>query len=241
MSVWIRVRLVKRSQRNPRGKTYGVTYRVCGRMYPQQAAGTFKTEKEARTRRDLVAGWIAQGLDPKDELAKLRLVKTRRTFKEWGELWLASRIDLSPGAHETYRRRLNAIYPTLSKADPLTFTTLDAQEWIGKHSHLSPTTVSHYVRAIRLVFDYTGMSENPWRARSVKLPHKPRKDVNTTTAEQVIAILEQVPARAVLPIAVLEQEGSRISETLALAFGDFDEVGRRLRFRGETTKTSQAR
>lgn len=241
MAVWIRARLVKRSQRNPRGRTYAVLYRRGGRMYAVQSAGTFKTEKEARTRRDLVAGWIAQGLEPKAEIAKLKKEKTRRTLAEWSALWLASRVDLSPGARETYRRRLNAINPSLGKVDPFDYTTADAQEWIAAQSHLSPVTVSHYVRAIRLIFDYAKVLENPWRDRSVKLPRQAQEEVSPPASEHVIAIIERVPVKAVLPLAVLEQDGLRVGELLSLTFGDFDESGRRLRLRRERTKTSRPR
>jgi integrase len=209
-------------------------------MYAVQSAGTFKTEKEARARRDLVAGWIAHGLDPKAEIAKLKKEETRRTLAEWSALWLASRVDLSSGAHEAYRRQLKAIVPTLAAVDPLTFTPADAQEWIVSRE-LAPKTVASYVSTIRLVFDYIGMPENPWRDRSVKLPRQAQEEVSPPTSEHVITILERVPAKAVLPLAVLEQDGLRVGELLSLAFADFDESGRRLRLRRERTKTSRPR
>ena len=240
MTVWIRARLVKRSQRNPRGRTYAVLYRRGGRMYAVQAAGTFKTEKDARTRRDLVAGWIASGHDPKAELAKLKQEKVRRTFAEWSALWLASRVDLAENTRAAYRRHLRAIAEDLTH-DPLTTTPADAQDWILAHSHLAPGTVASYVAKIRMVFDYIGVPENPWRDRSVKLPRNAQEEINPPPTEHVITILERVPAKALLALAVLEQCGTRISETADLAFGDFDEAGRRLRLRRETTKTGRAR
>lgn len=242
MTVWIRARIVKRSQRNPRGKTYAVLYRRGGRMYAVQSAGTFKTEKEAKTRRDLVAGWIAQGADPKAELAKLKQERTRRTFADWSALWLASRVDLSEGARKAYQRHLNSIMSgPIGKADPFEITPADAQDWILKHSHLKPATVSSYIAKLRMISDYTGMPENPWRDRSVKLPREAREEINPPSTEHVIAILERVPARGLLALAVLEQGGTRISETASLTFGDFDESGRRLRLKRENTKSGRAR
>jgi integrase len=91
------------------------------------------------------------------------------------------------------------------------------------------------------VFDYAGVKENPWRDRKVKLPRQLRTEVNPPTAEHVVAILERVPAKAVLALTVLEQTGTRIGETISLTFGDFDESGCRLRLRRETTKTSRPR
>ena len=43
------------------GQRYVVRYRLGGRAYPVAHAGSFHTMKEARARRDLVAGEIAAG------------------------------------------------------------------------------------------------------------------------------------------------------------------------------------
>ena len=48
---WIRARTTARDE-----KRYQVLYRRGGRAWPVQAAGTFKTLREARARRDVVAG-----------------------------------------------------------------------------------------------------------------------------------------------------------------------------------------
>lgn len=242
VSVWIRTRPVKKSDRNPRGKTYAVLYRRGGRMYRVEAAGTFKTEKQAKTRRDLLAGWLAQGLDPKAELAKLKHVEIRHTCKDWADLYLASRVDLSEGSYKAYERHLDSLMSEeLGKCDPFLWTPADSQEWIQAHSHLAPSTVGSYVSRISMVFDYAGVKDNPWRDRKVRKPRNAQKTINPPTASHVVTILERIPEYGVLALAVCEQVGSRISETVELTFRDFDEDGRRLRFRRETTKTAKPR
>ena len=46
------------------GPRYHVRYRRGGRAYPLVGAGSFRTHKEARARRDLVAGELAAGATP---------------------------------------------------------------------------------------------------------------------------------------------------------------------------------
>jgi integrase len=112
---WLRKRSVKVTARNPRGVTWQVLYRRGGRHFPIETAGTFKTEKEARTRRDLVGGWLAQGLNPKVELAAIAAAEAPRlkTPAQWRDEWLASRHDLEQASERTYRAGLNAILPLL--------------------------------------------------------------------------------------------------------------------------------
>ena len=50
------------------GTRYVVRYRLGGRGWPIAHAGSFKTLKEARVRRDLVAGELAAGRNPADAL-----------------------------------------------------------------------------------------------------------------------------------------------------------------------------
>lgn len=66
MRAWIR--------KKPRkgGTSFQVIYRRGGRAFKLEYAGTFAKLKEADARRDTVQGWLAQGLDPVSELAKLQ-------------------------------------------------------------------------------------------------------------------------------------------------------------------------
>lgn len=50
------------------GPRYVVRYRLGGRAYPVQHAGSFKTQKEGKARRDFVGGLIATGQNPADVL-----------------------------------------------------------------------------------------------------------------------------------------------------------------------------
>jgi hypothetical protein len=50
------------------GPRFQVRYRLGGRAYPIVHAGSFPTLKEARARRDLIGGEIANGRNPADLL-----------------------------------------------------------------------------------------------------------------------------------------------------------------------------
>ncbi len=54
--------IVKRGE-GPK-RRFVVRYRLGGRAWPIQHGGSFKTDKEARARRDLVAGELAAGRNP---------------------------------------------------------------------------------------------------------------------------------------------------------------------------------
>ena len=57
------------------GLRYAVRYRRGGRLFPGLHGGSFKTQREARERRDLILGELAAGRDP---AAKLRAAPTVR-------------------------------------------------------------------------------------------------------------------------------------------------------------------
>src|SRR2546425_269821 len=65
-----------------------------GKASPLVHGGSLKTMREARTRRDLVAGETAAGRTPAALLRGMVERPTVRTFAEWGESSRTSRIDI---------------------------------------------------------------------------------------------------------------------------------------------------
>ena len=70
-------------------------YRLGGRAYPVSHGGSFPTMKEARARRDLIAGELAAGRNPADLLRAMVERPKMRTFREWTDAYKASRVDLA--------------------------------------------------------------------------------------------------------------------------------------------------
>lgn len=235
---WVRTRIVTKSTRNPRGKSYQVLYRRGGRGYRIESAGSFPLDKEARLRRDLVAGWLAAGLNPKDELAKLKVVAVSvRSYREWAEAYSASRIDIGDEGTKnlvSHFRRLNDIF---GDRDPQTLTVADQIEGVAALTkHLAPSSVSRYWATHRLLLDFAGVTPNPARNTAVKLPVIIYVEPVPPDALEVLAMLDKMPKRWRLPMIVIEQTGMTVGETEALTWGDVDQAGQRFRLRRATVK-----
>lgn len=244
---WIRERPVTVTARNPRGKTYQVLYRRGGRGYRIESAGTFKTQRDARSRRDLVAGWLAQGIDPQTELEKIATPAVApRTFAETADAMISSRHD---AAAETVRMKHKAIdkvrelRPELLTKPPQNWTVADVQELVAAmvEKKLAPSTIDKYLGDVKLVLDFADVTPNPARDKRVKLPSRVGAEVQPPSSREVVAILSRVATRLVLPLVVLEQTAMRIGELTSLPWGDVDVAGCRFRLSRERTKTRHPR
>lgn len=168
---WIRVRKHPPTRRHPKGHiTYAVLYRRGGRAYKVETAGTFATQRDARTRRDLVSGWLAAGLNPSNELTKLVAAPaTRLTVAQWADRYAKSRIDFAAETAKNVRSHLRKIKDSDLAAKPIdAVTTADLQELVADWSEsLKPSSLSRYFRTVQLIFDYAGIDPNPARDRRI--------------------------------------------------------------------------
>src|SRR5947209_5083345 len=93
--------IVKRAKH---GRGFVVRYRLGGRTYPLRHGGSFATHKEAKLRRDLIAGELAAGRDPTVLLRSIRAAPVQSvTLSEWSDRFLASRHDLDLNTLRGYR------------------------------------------------------------------------------------------------------------------------------------------
>src|SRR5262245_18289478 len=97
------------TRRTRSGLRYHVRYARGGRAYPVLHGGSFKTQKEAKARRDLIAGELAAGRNPADRLRALVEQPKRRTVAEWIEPYRESRVDLAPQTIRAVRSHLDAL------------------------------------------------------------------------------------------------------------------------------------
>jgi integrase len=219
------------------GRRYDVRYRLGGRGYKILHAGTFKTLAEARARRDLVAGELAAGRDPRVLLSQRA---TQQTIAAAAVEWLATRIDVEPSTRRTYADHIVRITADLGTLPTDGVTPARVRAWIAELAEtLAPASVKNYVGTLRQILDHADVSPNPARDKSVRLPKTVRGIVEPPTAAQVDTILQLVPKRWRLPLRVLEQTGMRIGEVEALEWRDVDLSGSRLRVRAG--KTAAAR
>lgn len=240
---WIRPRVVKVTAKNPRGKTYQVLYRRGGRYFPIESAGSFKTEKEAKLRRDLVGGWLAAGLNPKDELGKLQVAApTIRTLTSWATAFKASRLDVADSTATNIKYSLKCLTDELGDRDPAAVTVADLQELVVSALETrKPSTIKGYLEKWRMLFDYAGVTPNPARSRQLRIPKFIREDITPPTADHLVRALTVIPERYQLPLITLEQTAMRVGEAETLVWGDVDEANNKFRLRAASTKTSRAR
>ena len=224
------------------GRRYLVRYRLGGRGHRVKHAGSFRTRKDARTRRDLVAGELAAGRDPRVVLERLANPTEPRTLALLAEEWAATRIDVSPNYARNIRSHIKRITPVLGDTRPQQITPLDVNRLVGELAReLAPASVKRYVNTLRMILDHAGLDPNPARHRSIKLPRVVAEEVAPPPAEHFLAILDLVPTRLCLPLVVLEQTALRVGELAALVWGDIDEAGARARVQARTAKTRRAR
>jgi hypothetical protein len=86
------------------GKRYLVYWRRGGRSFKELYGGSFKTMKEAKIRRDLIAGELAAGRDPQLVIAAIKAPPAPGPSLEtvWAD-FIASRVDVGEKARQLSR------------------------------------------------------------------------------------------------------------------------------------------
>jgi len=218
-------------------KRYIVLYRRGGRYYPTESLGTFRRLRDAQQRRDLVSGWLAQGVNPKAALAELQKPPaTVRTFGEWGELYQASRVDLDERTMKNVNSHLLRLNETFAGTDPFDHTPDDWQQWVAANTDLQPSSLKRYLATGKLVLDYAGVDPNPARDPRVKLPPIRRTEPTPPDANQFLAILEHAPRTRRLALVTIEQTAMTVGELEQLEWQDVDIAESRFRLRRSTVK-----
>lgn len=235
--------LVITTRRTQSGPRYIVRYRLGGRAYPIVHAGSFRTLKEARARRDFVAGEIAAGRNPADALrAAPAAPAPTLTVERWAERFIASRIDVDANTTKNYRTALRKAGETFGDRDPATITVDEVAAWVAVLADRHKAgTVGLYLLTFRLLLDYAGVDPNPARDPRVKKPKLVREEPNPPSAEHVEAILAALGAKWRLLFVTVEQGALRLGEAVSLRWQDVDAANLRLRLPRSATKRDKAR
>ena len=223
-----------------RGTRYRVKWRAGGREDVPRLAGTFQTAREAKLRRDWVAGELASMRMP--DLTLLAAPVAAPTLREVAERWLESRIDVADHTRLQHRSDVNRAESLLDRrVDEI--TAADVAALVAKLAETRKrATVRKTVLALGMVFDHAGIDPNPARdKRTVKLPKETRVEIKPPTADHVLAVHRLLPERYRLPLLVLDDTGMRLSELERLEWGDMDEHKGRWRVSVAVSKTGRAR
>jgi integrase len=234
-SVWI-----ARRPRKSGGVSFRVIFRVGGRESMPRYGGSFSSKREAKIRRDLIAGELAARRVP-----DLRPPEDERqpTLAESYEAWQASRVDVSE-ATATYQRS------AIRRANPLldrrvdSIGTSDVAALVGElvAKGKARETVRKTVTVLAMVLDHAGVTPNPARDRvHVRLPRENRAEIQPPSTEHVEAVHRLLAPAYRLPLLVLDATGMRVGELEALMWGDVDEPRGRWRVSRAVAKTGRAR
>lgn len=225
-------------------RRYVVRYRLGGRAYPIEHGGAFPTMREARIRRDLLAGELASGRNPADVLHAIAAEPAATvTVAEWRDRFLASRIDLDKNTIRNYRTALAKACTRFGDTDPAAIRWQDVAEWIGELATThKPGTIRLYKTHFSVLLDYIGVDPNPTKDPRVKVPKRVSEEPNPPTAEHFVAILDAIVQRPRrILFLVMEQGALRLGEAVGLHWGDVDRAGLRLRLPKSATKRDRAR
>jgi integrase len=225
------------------GKRFIVRFRLGGRSYPLLHGGSFRTMREARARRGLIAGELANGRNPADLLGSmLEQPRPVVALTEWRDRFLKSRHDADDNTVTNYRSSLNAFCERFDGRDPQALTVSDVAEWVAElTAKQKPGTVRQKMIAVRLLLDFAGCDPNPARDPRIRLPKQVRDEPDPPSAEHVLAILDALGKKWRLMFVTIEQGALRLGEAVSLKWGDVDVAGLRLRLPRSATKRDQAR
>ena len=220
---------------------HAVRYRIGGRESALQFGGSFPTQREAKIRRDAIAGELAALRVP--ELSLHDRQPTTPTLRTVAEQWKASRVDVSEGTRVLHRVALDRVLPTLGDRTIDTLTGDDVARLVEELSAAGKKreTIRKSVKYLAAVLDFAGVEPNPARDKQrVRLPYEELEEVNPPTAVHVEAVYRLLAPAYRLPLLWLDWSGARVASVDTLRVGDYDERDRRIRLRASTTKTRQA-
>lgn len=223
------------------GTRYRVLYRVGGRESTQHYAGSFRTLKEAQTRRAWIVGELAAMRVP--DLALLDEPKEARMLSAVFEDWRRSRIDVDEATATTYRTSQHRI---IAAVGDVPIDRIDVA-WVAGlvstlHQNKAKRESIRKTRAhLAMALDFSGVTPNPARDKSVRLPRVDEEEMTPPLATHVEATLHALAKKYRLPHLVYDASGMRLRELENLEWRDVDEIGRRWRVRKEIAKTRRPR
>ncbi len=222
--------------------SYRVLYKLGGRDSSQKYAGTFRTMREARLRRDYVAGELAALRVP--DLSLLTEPVASPTLAQAAKRWQESRVDVAASTALQHRSAIRAMIPALGHRPIDTITPADVADLVSAFAAKGKAreTIRKTVMALAMVLDHAGIVPNPARDKiQVKLPRSEKTEIAPPLAEHVLAVHHLLPARYRLPLIVLDATGMRLGELEGLRWGDVDEPKGRWRITQAVSKTGRSR
>jgi hypothetical protein len=211
------------------GTRFRVRYRLGGRETGLLSGGTFRTAKEARARRDWIAGELANVRVP--DLALVPEPVMVETFASVAERRQRSRLDVAAGTAATHSVNLGRLLSALGQRPVDAITVADVADVVAAmhETGLARESIRKTRATLAMVLNFAGVQPNPARDRSVKLPREARAEIAPPTAANIEAVLAALLPAYRLPVLVLDGTGMRVGELEALTWGDIDAPRQRSR------------
>jgi integrase len=212
-----------------------------GKSFTPKLAGTFRTLREARARRDWVLGELAAMRVP--DTRALAAAASSPTLALVAEQWRSSRVDVADGTAATHKVNLSRILPRLGTRTLDSLEAADVAALVAElhASGLKRESIRKTISTLAQVFDFARIAPNPARDKTVRLPREEKAEINPPTAAHVEAVYRLLAPAYRLPLLVLDATGMRVGELEALTWGDVDEPRRRWRVTAAVSKNGHAR
>jgi integrase len=225
-----------------RGVRYRVRFRLGGRESKSRYGGSFATMREARVRRDWIAGELAAMRVP--DISALAEPEPAPTLREMATRWQASRVDVRESTLIQHRTALGRVLPELGDRPIDSLVPADVAGLVAKlvGQGKARESIRKSVTALAMVLDFAGIAPNPARDRiQVRLPREEPEEPEPPSATHVEAVAWKLPTGYMLGLLVLDATGVRIGELEAARVGDLDERRKAWLVRAAVAKTRRAR
>lgn len=226
-----------------RGVSYRVMFRIGGRESAPRYAGAFRTAREAKIRRDWVAGELAAMRVPDLELLVADPVKAP-LLREVAKRWQDSRVDASENTRIQHGTAVGRMLPIIGDKRVDEITVADVAGLVSQLAAAGKAreTIRKSVTALAMTLDFAGIEPNPARNRiHVKLPREDHDAMEPPQAAHVEAVGWQLRPSYLLALLVLDATGCRVGELEAAQVGDLDEERGAWLVRGAVSKTRRPR
>lgn len=224
-----------------RGVRFRVRFRVGGRESTPRYGGSFGTMREARIRRDWVAGELAAMRIP--DLHELAEPEPEPTIRETAARWQASRKDVREATAAQHQTSLNHVNRLLGEKRCGEVGWQDVQRMVDTlaHEDRARESVRKCRTAVSMVLDFAGVSPNPARDKRIKLPREEPEEVQPPHADHVEAVGWILTIPYLIGLLALDSTGARVGEVAAAQVGDLDENRKAWLVRAAVSKTRRAR
>jgi integrase len=239
-SVWIKTRRTKDD-----GRRYRVEFRLGGRESKARYGGSFKTRREATSRRNWIAAELVACRVP-----DIRMVDTTPArlpaLPDAAERWCRSRIDVHASTGLMHRAAFRRIFNVQSalysrRVDEISVDDATALVAALVAAGYKRETVRKTRSVLAQTLDHYQIDPNPVRDPRVRLPRERKPHVPPPLAEHVERVAERTPADLVLPLLVIDECGPRVRELETAKVGDLDEHRRAIRLRRTFEKNERYR